>query len=69
MSPEGDDIGHVTSGGFGPSAGAPVAMGYVSAVHAKPGTALHAELRGRTVAVEVVRLPFIPQRYYRGPSA
>ena len=69
MSPDGEDIGYITSGGFGPTAGAPVAMGYVSAAHAAPGTALHAELRGRPVAVEVVRLPFVPQRYYRGPSA
>jgi aminomethyltransferase len=69
MNSAGDAIGHITSGSFGPAAGAPVAMGYVSTAHAAPGTSLHAELRGRAVVVEVVRLPFVAHRYYRGPCA
>lgn len=59
-------IGKVTSGGFGPSLSAPVAMGYVEIEHAKLGTALHAIVRGKPVAVEVAKTPFVPQRYFRG---
>lgn len=59
-------IGKVTSGGFGPSVNAPVAMGYVSTAHAVLGTQLHALVRGKPVAIEVVKTPFFPQRYHRG---
>ena len=59
-------IGKVTSGGFGPSVNAPVAMGYVSTLHAVIGTQLHALVRGKPVAIEVVKTPFFPQRYHRG---
>jgi aminomethyltransferase len=58
-------IGAVTSGGFGPSAAAPVAMGYVPAFAAAPGRALFAEVRARRIAIEVVPLPFVPHRYKR----
>ncbi len=63
---EGKVIGKVTSGGFGPTLAAPVAMGYVDAAHAKIGTALQAIVRGKPVPVEVAKTPFTPQRYYRG---
>ncbi|HJV76565.1 MAG TPA: glycine cleavage system aminomethyltransferase GcvT [Noviherbaspirillum sp.] len=59
-------IGKVTSGGFGPTVGGPVAMGYVEAAQAAVGTALQAIVRGKPVPVEVVKTPFVPQRYYRG---
>lgn len=59
-------IGKVTSGGFGPTLSAPVAMGYVGFEHAKIGTPLHAIVRGKPVAVEVAKTPFVPQRYFRG---
>jgi aminomethyltransferase len=59
-------VGKVTSGLFGPTVGGPVAMGYVETAHAKPGTALRALVRGRPQPLEVVRLPFVQQRYYRG---
>jgi aminomethyltransferase len=62
----GKTIGKVTSGGFGPTLGAPVAMGYVTTELAKPGTGLQAIVRGKPVAVEVAKTPFVPQRYYRG---
>jgi len=62
----GEVIGKVTSGGFGPTMNAPVAMGYVEIAHAKIGTALHAIVRGKPVAVEVAKTPFVPQRYFRG---
>jgi aminomethyltransferase len=59
-------VGKVTSGLFGPTVGGPVAMGYVETAQAKPGTALRALVRGRPQPLEVVRLPFVQQRYYRG---
>jgi glycine cleavage system T protein (aminomethyltransferase) len=62
----GRNIGRVTSGGFGPSVGGPVAMGYVEKEHAKAGTAVHAMVRGKPLAVTVTKMPFVEQRYYRG---
>jgi len=58
-------IGAVTSGVFGPSLGAPVAMGYVATELAAPGTVISAGLRGRRVAVAVVETPFVAHRYKR----
>lgn len=58
-------VGQVTSGGFGPTVGAPIAMGYVETALASPGTALHALVRGQQVALTVVALPFVPTRYKR----
>ena len=57
--------GHVSSGGFGPSLGAPLAMGYVAAGASKPGTRLFAEVRGMRLPVTVSPLPFVPSRYKR----
>lgn len=62
----GDVVGKVTSGGFGPTVGGPVAMGYVESAHATVGTTLHAIVRGKPIAVVVAKTPFIAQRYYRG---
>lgn len=59
-------IGAVTSGGFGPSLSAPVAMGYVATHLAQPGQMLTALVRNKKVPVEVVTLPFVKPRYYRG---
>lgn len=59
------EVGRVTSGTFGPSAGHPVAMGYVERALAAPGTVLEATIRERTHAVEVCALPFVPHRYHR----
>ena len=61
----GAPIGNVTSGGFGPSVGAPVAMAYVAAAHASLGTILWADVRGRRLAVSVVALPFVPPGFRR----
>ena len=60
-----EPIGKVRSGGYGPSVGAPIAMGYVAASQASPDTQLFAEVRGRRVAVTVTSLPFVPHRYKR----
>jgi aminomethyltransferase len=65
-APEGGaQIGHITSGGFGPSLGAPIAMGYVPVSHATPGTNLWAELRGKRLPVTVCAMPFRPSTYKR----
>ena len=64
-----DEIGIVTSGGFAPSVGAPIAMGYVPRDHAAPGTALAAEVRGRRVHCTVAAMPFVPHRYVRKQGA
>ena len=61
----GNAIGRVTSGGFGPSVGAPVAMAYVDAGHAAEGTALFLAVRGTARPAHVARLPFVPHRYHR----
>ena len=58
-------IGRVTSGGFGPSFGGPVAMGYVATDLARPGTELFARVRGKALPVTVARLPFVANRYHR----
>lgn len=63
--PEGAAIGAITSGGFGPSVNGPVAMGYVSAQFAKPGTAVRLLVRGKPLGATVVALPFFPHRYKR----
>jgi aminomethyltransferase len=62
----GKSIGRVTSGGFGPSVGGPIAMGYVDRRHAAEGTALGLLVRGVTRPGHIVPLPFVPTRYYRG---
>jgi aminomethyltransferase len=59
-------IGEITSGGFGPSQGGPVAMGYVDAQYAAIGTALTLLVRGVARPAQVVALPFVPHRYFRG---
>jgi aminomethyltransferase len=61
----GNAIGQVTSGGFGPSVGGPIAMGYVDAAHAAEGTALALVVRDVPRPARVARLPFVPTRYYR----
>jgi aminomethyltransferase len=60
-----DPVGKVTSGGFGPSVGGPVAMGYVPRALSARGTCVFAEVRGSRVPVEVADLPFVPHRYKR----
>lgn len=62
----GRTVGRVTSGGFGPTIGGPVAMGYVETALAKPESALQAMVRGKPQPVRVAKMPFVQQRYYRG---
>jgi aminomethyltransferase len=65
-APDGSVIGAVTSGGFGPTVGGPVAMGYVDARHAAPGSALRLVVRDQPRPAIVAPLPFTPHRYFRG---
>ncbi|KQP08742.1 glycine cleavage system protein T [Methylobacterium sp. Leaf99] len=61
----GEAIGRVTSGGFGPSLQAPVAMGYLPVALARPGTRVFAEVRGRRLPMVVNGLPFVPSGFKR----
>jgi aminomethyltransferase len=58
-------VGQVTSGGFSPSMGKPVAMALLDRNSASLGTTLYAIVRDRKIAVTVTKLPFIPHRYHR----
>ena len=65
-STDGQSIGEVTSGLLGPTAGKPVALGYVTPAHATVGTRVNAIVRGKAVPMEVSATPFVPNRYVRG---
>ena len=60
-----DPIGTITSGGFGPTFGGPVAMGYVALDHATTGTTLYGELRGKRQPLTVAKLPFVTANFKR----
>ena len=62
----GQPVGEVSSGLLGPTINTPIAMAYVRSELAIPGTRLDAQVRGKSVPMEVVTLPFVPTRYYRG---
>ncbi|WP_067220681.1 glycine cleavage system aminomethyltransferase GcvT [Stappia indica] len=66
---DGSVIGVLTSGGFAPTLGAPIAMGYVDPAHAAVGTPVKLVVRGRELEASVAEMPFVPQRYHRKPSA
>lgn len=58
-------FGRVTSGGFGPSVGGPIALGYIPTALAEPGTELALLVRGTPLPARVTPLPFVPHRYHR----
>jgi aminomethyltransferase len=60
-----EQIGTVTSGGFGPSLNAPVAMGYLPAAQAADGATVFAEVRGQRLPLRVSPMPFVPHSYKR----
>lgn len=62
---DGTAIGTVTSGGFGPTIGAPISMGYVASAHADPGTRVTLSVRGKELPATVAQLPFVAQNYKR----
>jgi aminomethyltransferase len=61
----GRPVGIITSGGFGPTVGGPVAMGYVDPAFAAAGTKVALSVRGRDLPATVTPLPFVPHRYFR----
>ncbi len=65
----GSKVGTVTSGGFSPSLGHPIAMAYVDAPHSAAGTELELEVRGKRLPAVVVPMPFVPHRYHRKGAA
>jgi aminomethyltransferase len=65
FAPDATPLGSVTSGGFGPSVQAPIAIGYVASAFAAPGTSLMGEVRGKLLPVTVSELPFHPTTYKR----
>jgi aminomethyltransferase len=66
---EGNEVGRITSGGFSPSLGRPIAMGYVASHLAEPGTAVKLEQRGKVFDARAVPMPFVPHRYHRKGAA
>jgi len=63
---DGAPVGRITSGGFGPTADGPIAMGYLDSAHAALGTPLKLIVRGTLRPARIVPTPFVPHRYYRG---
>lgn len=59
------EIGMITSGGFGPTVGAPVSMGYVSSEFAQPNTTIFGEVRGKRLPVKTANLPFTGSNFKR----
>ena len=62
---EGNEVGRITSGGFSPSLGRPIAMGYVATSLAEIGTALKLEQRSKLFDARVAPMPFVPHNYHR----
>lgn len=65
QAPDGTSIGSITSGGFGPSLEAPLAMGYVTTEHAAAGSALNVVVRGKALPAKTAKMPFVPNGYKR----
>ena len=65
LTPDGETIGHITSGGFGPTIEGPVAMGYVAAAYQSPDAQVIARVRGRSLPCRVTNAVFFPPRYRR----
>lgn len=69
VTADGNSVGKVTSGGFSPTLGHPIAMAQIDSQYAAPGTRLEIEVRGRAIDSEVVSMPFVPHRYHRAGAA
>jgi len=66
LGESGDEVGRVCSACYGASLGGPIAMAYIERGLGEPGTRLNVDVRGKPQPVVVTRMPFIPQRYFRG---
>ena len=62
---DGNVIGSISSGGFGPTYGGPVSMGYIAAEFAEPGTEVFLLIRGKAMPATIIKLPFVQQNYKR----
>ena len=65
FSEDGNEIGSITSGTFGPSVNGPIAMGYVKLNFSKPGTKVFLEVRGKKHEAKISELPFYKKSYVR----
>jgi aminomethyltransferase len=65
LDASGNAVGVITSGGFSPSLGRAIALGFVPPAHAAPGTMLQVSVRGRAQPAQVADTPFVPHRYFR----
>ena len=63
---EGNQIGLVTSGGYSPTLGCPIAMGYVNGKFKKVGASINLLIRNKSMPASVVKMPFVSTKYYRG---
>jgi aminomethyltransferase len=68
LDADGSDVGKVTSGGFAPTLGQPIAMAYVPVAMAEPGTRIQLTQRGKVHEATVAAMPFVPHRYVRGAA-
>jgi aminomethyltransferase len=62
---DGEPVGTISSGGFAPTVGAPIAMGWVATPHAAIGTTLQVEVRGKRLVATVAPMPFVTHNYHR----
>ena len=65
VTPTGESIGEVSSGGYGPTVGRPIAMGYVKSTYSHLGTELRAIVRDKPLSVKICHLPFVQHNYKR----
>ena len=65
QAPDGTSIGTITSGGFGPSLEAPLAIGYVTTEHAAAGSTVNVVVRGKALPAKTAKMPFVPNGYKR----
>ena len=63
---EGNAVGEICSAAYGATVGGPIAMAYIKRELGEPGTALSVDVRGKLLPVTVTKMPFSPQRYFRG---
>ncbi|WDR06547.1 glycine cleavage system aminomethyltransferase GcvT [Devosia rhodophyticola] len=68
LDSHGNKVGTVTSGGFSPTLGRAIALGFVPPSYSAAGTTLGVAVRNRTQSAEVTDTPFVPHRYYRKPK-
>ncbi len=64
----GQTVGIITSGGFSPTLGKPIALAYLDRAAAVPGSRVQVMVRGRAIPAHVCGLPFVPHRYYSRPK-